>query len=55
VALFVLTFSKTDGASVAVDSKDPNIEKATPYNKTHANVNPGETNEEKMDPRMMGL
>lgn len=55
MALIVVTFiCKTDGASVAVDLKEPKAETATPYSKTDTSEKDGGFNEENMGPRMMG-
>ncbi len=55
MALIVVTLiCKTDGASVAVDLKEPKAETATPYSKTDTSEKDGGFNEENMGPRMMG-
>ena len=56
MALIVVTFiCKTDGASVAVDLKEPKAETTTPYSsKTDTSEKDGGSNEENMGPRMMG-
>jgi hypothetical protein len=56
VALIVVTFiCKTDGASVAVDLKEPKAETTTPYSsKTDTSEKDGGSNEENMSPRMIG-
>lgn len=53
VALIVIALGKTDGASIAVDRKEPNAETATPVNTTDPSAKYGGPTEEKLDSRMM--
>jgi hypothetical protein len=52
LALLVITLSESEGASVAVDLKEPKVETAT--NKTDPTTKHGGITEEKLDPRMLG-